>query len=163
MTADEKTKILSCSFCGKSQHDVEKLVAGSNVYICNECVDASAWVCMSTVSKSGGVKITVPYEYLQVIIALGINVGSLFREDIKTVEDISKVSLADFLVMVQNKMKEMFGTGEATQASINSAKEKMGVDLRLLNSINEEQTKEIRKVNARMATIRKLVEDLKVS
>lgn len=30
--------ILHCSFCGKSQHDVEKLVAGPAVFICNECV-----------------------------------------------------------------------------------------------------------------------------
>lgn len=29
---------LHCSFCGKSQHDVEKLVAGPAVFICNECV-----------------------------------------------------------------------------------------------------------------------------
>lgn len=29
---------LSCSFCGKSQRDVRKLIAGPNVYICNECV-----------------------------------------------------------------------------------------------------------------------------
>lgn len=30
--------ILHCSFCGKNQHDVEKLVAGPAVFICNECV-----------------------------------------------------------------------------------------------------------------------------
>jgi hypothetical protein len=30
---------LYCSFCGKSQHHVEKLIAGPSVYICNECVD----------------------------------------------------------------------------------------------------------------------------
>ena len=30
---------LSCSFCGKSQNDVKKLIAGPSVYICNECVD----------------------------------------------------------------------------------------------------------------------------
>jgi ClpX C4-type zinc finger len=29
---------LACSFCGKSQSSVRKLVAGSKVYICNECV-----------------------------------------------------------------------------------------------------------------------------
>ena len=28
-----------CSFCGKTQNAVERLVAGPNVYICNECVD----------------------------------------------------------------------------------------------------------------------------
>jgi hypothetical protein len=30
---------LRCSFCGKSQRDVEKLIAGPKVYICCECVD----------------------------------------------------------------------------------------------------------------------------
>ncbi|WP_425263691.1 ATP-dependent Clp protease ATP-binding subunit ClpX [Vibrio owensii] len=32
-------KTLHCSFCGKNQHEVEKLIAGPSVYICNECVD----------------------------------------------------------------------------------------------------------------------------
>jgi late competence protein required for DNA uptake (superfamily II DNA/RNA helicase) len=30
---------LKCSFCGKSQEQVKKLIAGAGVYICNECVD----------------------------------------------------------------------------------------------------------------------------
>ena len=32
-------KILYCSFCGKSQNDVRKLIAGPSVFICDECVD----------------------------------------------------------------------------------------------------------------------------
>jgi hypothetical protein len=32
-------KLLHCSFCGRSQHEVSKLVAGPAVYICDECVD----------------------------------------------------------------------------------------------------------------------------
>ena len=32
-------KMLYCSFCGKSQHEVRKLIAGPSVYICDECVD----------------------------------------------------------------------------------------------------------------------------
>src|SRR5215472_10074507 len=32
-------KILYCSFCGKNQHEVRKLIAGPGVYICDECVD----------------------------------------------------------------------------------------------------------------------------
>jgi ATP-dependent Clp protease ATP-binding subunit ClpX len=39
---DQKTtdgKILYCSFCGKSQHEVRKLIAGPSVYICDECVE----------------------------------------------------------------------------------------------------------------------------
>ena len=30
---------LYCSFCGKSQHEVKKLIAGPSVFICDECVD----------------------------------------------------------------------------------------------------------------------------
>jgi ATP-dependent Clp protease ATP-binding subunit ClpX len=32
-------KILYCSFCGKSQHDVKKLIAGPSVFVCDECVE----------------------------------------------------------------------------------------------------------------------------
>jgi ATP-dependent Clp protease ATP-binding subunit ClpX len=41
--SDEKhggdEKLLYCSFCGKSQHEVRKLIAGPSVFICDECVD----------------------------------------------------------------------------------------------------------------------------
>ena len=35
----DSTKILYCSFCGKSQHEVRKLIAGPSVFICDECVE----------------------------------------------------------------------------------------------------------------------------
>jgi hypothetical protein len=38
-------KTLACSFCGKSQHDVRRLVAGPAVFICDECVT----VCVNTI------------------------------------------------------------------------------------------------------------------
>jgi ATP-dependent Clp protease ATP-binding subunit ClpX len=37
-TGDD-SKLLYCSFCGKSQHEVRKLIAGPSVFICDECVD----------------------------------------------------------------------------------------------------------------------------
>jgi len=36
---DDGKTLLYCSFCGKSQHEVRKLIAGPSVYICDECVD----------------------------------------------------------------------------------------------------------------------------
>ena len=36
---DQPKEILHCSFCGKNQHEVKKLIAGPNVFICDECVD----------------------------------------------------------------------------------------------------------------------------
>ena len=36
---DDSKVALYCSFCGKSQHEVRKLIAGPTVFICDECVD----------------------------------------------------------------------------------------------------------------------------
>ena len=39
MVDEINTDKLNCSFCGKAQNEVKKLIAGPSVYICNECVD----------------------------------------------------------------------------------------------------------------------------
>ena len=44
--------ILYCSFCGKSQHEVKKLIAGPTVFICNECVD----LCTDIISEENKVE-----------------------------------------------------------------------------------------------------------
>ncbi len=38
-TAGDDGKLLYCSFCGKSQHEVRKLIAGPSVFVCDECVE----------------------------------------------------------------------------------------------------------------------------
>jgi ATP-dependent Clp protease ATP-binding subunit ClpX len=38
---------LYCSFCGKSQHEVRKLIAGPTVFICDECVE----LCMDIIRE----------------------------------------------------------------------------------------------------------------
>src|SRR5512137_1156271 len=38
MAGPEKRETLCCSFCGKSQKEVKKLIAGPTVYICDECI-----------------------------------------------------------------------------------------------------------------------------
>ena len=66
---DDKEKdsknTLYCSFCGKSQHEVRKLIAGPNVFICNECVE----LCMDIIREedktqlvSSGDEIPAPSE-----------------------------------------------------------------------------------------------------
>ena len=39
MSSKNDDKLLYCSFCGKSQHEVRKLIAGPSVYVCDECVE----------------------------------------------------------------------------------------------------------------------------
>jgi ATP-dependent Clp protease ATP-binding subunit ClpX len=38
-SGEDGSKLLYCSFCGKSQHEVRKLIAGPSVFVCDECVD----------------------------------------------------------------------------------------------------------------------------
>jgi len=47
-----KTKLF-CSFCGKSQNDVKKLIAGPNVFICDECVELCADILKDEDTKGG--------------------------------------------------------------------------------------------------------------
>ena len=61
---------LYCSFCGKSQHEVRKLIAGPTVFICDECVE----LCMDIIreeTKSTGLKssegVPAPHEICQVL------------------------------------------------------------------------------------------------
>jgi ATP-dependent Clp protease ATP-binding subunit ClpX len=46
-SARKSTAALTCSFCGKHQRQVNKLVAGPGVYICNECID----LCVEIIAK----------------------------------------------------------------------------------------------------------------
>ena len=39
--SDNKNDSPSCNFCGKVRNEVDKLVAGPEVYICNECIELS--------------------------------------------------------------------------------------------------------------------------
>ena len=61
---------LYCSFCGKSQHEVRKLIAGPNVFICNECVE----LCMDIIREEDktqlvreGENVPAPSEIKQVL------------------------------------------------------------------------------------------------
>ena len=59
-------KLLYCSFCGKSQHEVRKLIAGPSVFICDECVDLCNDIIREEVqenqSDSGEQKLPSPME-----------------------------------------------------------------------------------------------------
>ena len=66
---DNSNNTLYCSFCGKSQHEVRKLIAGPTVFICDECVE----LCMDIIreeSKTASVKsegVPTPLEVNEVL------------------------------------------------------------------------------------------------
>ena len=56
MTEKNNKNILYCSFCGKSQHEVRKLIAGPTVFICDECVE----LCMDIIKAVSYTHLTLP-------------------------------------------------------------------------------------------------------
>ncbi len=63
-------KLLYCSFCGKSQHEVRKLIAGPSVFVCDECVELCNDIIreeMQEKATAGGSKLPKPQEIKQVL------------------------------------------------------------------------------------------------
>ncbi len=61
----ESGKLLYCSFCGKSQHEVRKLIAGPSVFICDECVELCNDIIreeMQDQAPAGATKLPKPIE-----------------------------------------------------------------------------------------------------
>ena len=67
---DDGGKLLYCSFCGKSQHEVRKLIAGPSVFVCDECVELCNDIIreeMQEKSGSGNSKLPKPHEIKTVL------------------------------------------------------------------------------------------------
>ena len=65
-------KLLYCSFCGKSQHEVRKLIAGPSVFICDECVDLCNDIIREEIqgdsgTKGAGTELPTPAEICQIL------------------------------------------------------------------------------------------------
>src|SRR5690625_2185033 len=52
-SGEDNGKLLYCSFCGKSQHEVRKLIAGPSVFICDECVDLCNDIIREEIQEAG--------------------------------------------------------------------------------------------------------------
>ena len=66
----DDTKLLYCSFCGKSQHEVRKLIAGPSVFVCDECVELCNDIIreeMQEKSAATGNKLPKPQEINEVL------------------------------------------------------------------------------------------------
>src|SRR6201993_1297737 len=65
-------KLLYCSFCGKSQHEVRKLIAGPSVFICDECIDLCNDIIREEASTEPGQKtqkgdLPSPHEICEIL------------------------------------------------------------------------------------------------
>ena len=68
----KKKKLLYCSFCGKSQHEVRKLIAGPSVFICDECIELCNDIIREEMQGDDAAKLVksslpVPHEICQTL------------------------------------------------------------------------------------------------
>ena len=54
----ESSELLKCSFCGKSQKQVKKLIAGPGVYICDECIELCNEIIIEELSENSNFTLT---------------------------------------------------------------------------------------------------------
>jgi len=107
----EGEKLLFCSFCGKNQNEVRKLIAGPSVYVCNECIDLCNDIIKEEINESADGNEEEP---------------SLVPKEIKEIldqyvigQDEAKKSLS---VAVYNHYKRLRGTKKDTSEDVELTK-----------------------------------------
>ena len=104
-------KLLYCSFCGKSQHEVRKLIAGPSVFVCDECVALCNDIIREDISKdpekAAGDALPTPQEISAVLDQYVIG------------QSVAKKSLA---VAVYNHYKRLRQPGTAKEDEVELAK-----------------------------------------
>jgi ATP-dependent Clp protease ATP-binding subunit ClpX len=106
MTLSETSELLKCTFCGKSQRQVRKLIAGpASVYICDECVE----LCNEIVEEELGAQAKESTESLDLPNPREIKA---FLDEYVIGQDNAKKQLA---VAVYNHYKRIRATGTLTR------------------------------------------------
>lgn len=101
MAKFEDRKILRCSFCGKTQDQVKRLIAGPNVYICNECIE----LCLSILEDEDVYERPQPSKEEKSITLSRPSEMKKMLDDYVIGQDDAKVSLC---VAVYNHYKRIF-------------------------------------------------------
>ncbi len=104
---EKPNQTLCCSFCGKSQHKVKKLIAGPTVYICDECISLCNDIIAEGIEREGA----PPSERLGRDMLLGIaNRLHIAAQQMREIEDAGSViainGMADRIAALREEIRE---------------------------------------------------------
>jgi hypothetical protein len=77
---EAKEKVIFCSFCGKSQHEVKKIIAGPSVFICDECIELSNDIVMDILDARITRSISFKPEHAQAGIGILANFSKVIKQ-----------------------------------------------------------------------------------
>ena len=119
-TSSNGGKVLYCSFCGKSEHEVRKLIAGPSVYICDECVELCNDIIREELqAKPANKGLPKPQEIKSVLDDYVIGQGSAACEQTATMADEARQALTTTLKdmnIIDDCAREVAGATEQQSA-----------------------------------------------
>ena len=131
----ESGKLLYCSFCGKSQHEVRKLIAGPSVFICDECVELCNDIIREEIDDTKGPstskKLPTPREinenldqYVEIIKANN-NIVSTKKKD------MNETSKQKFIATLRFRILTTFNNGQGKAKHTTNGRAIKGIKERL--------------------------------
>ena len=119
---------LYCSFCGKSQHEVKKLIAGPTVFICDECVE----LCMDIIKEEHQSTITKNKEGIPSPVEI-----CKILDDYVIGQTKAKRVLS---VAVHNHYKRLANTTDVNDIEISKS---FGVDAKIIGRVEDSESKKL--------------------
>ncbi len=132
-------KLIYCSFCGASQHEVRKMIAGPKTFICNECVD----LCDKIIREESDTASLSPPKVSEAVVSKKFEVlikilsnFALIENSCQTPKGIAArmlkasdiLTLSDLLAFLTDELKELMQASIATEKS--KLRKKVGVQKR---------------------------------
>ena len=119
---------LHCSFCGKSQHEVRKLIAGPTVFVCDECVE----LCEDIITDMAGdhqdgdiYRLSISKRQLEMLSEKHVTLGNILGRELSAAKSLSEIPLSEILNAIGRVVLQELGSTAEHASKIAEAQGKL--------------------------------------